>query len=763
MNILDEIMWMVGFVLAHLSRPGVKLDIECRSFYIVFRSKMSTRYDSVIIEVGMKSMRYRILSIFLLWILATTAGAQTIPDSMWTKYYQVGTWGSTVYDLNRLGNNGYVLVRGVQHRWGGPSYSYHTMDLAGHTMTDYEYSPSPSGFSWCVDLFETSEPGRCAATADGGIALAEDERECVYAGMGQYYTGYAFRVRNYSADHEWIRRYSAFDSVSAVPEGARDIVRCADGGYAVTGYISSIGNGQKDIYVVRTDSAGTRLWARSFGGALDDIGYAIKPCYDGGFILCGTTQSYGAGSTDGFLLKVNSSGDSLWMRTYGRPADDAATNVDIATDGGFIISCNGLYDLVRTDSVGYSLWTKSCVTGFRTIESTDDGGFVGVSGSGRMYRFGAYGDTIWTLAYPGLTIEDAHATFDGGFILAGQYLGGDGYYYDKVIKTRPEAGLRVLVPNGGENWHTGHVDTIRWFGGGVGNSVRIELNRFYPHGSWETLVGSGPNDSREAYLVGGPPSTSCRIRVSSMPGGVTDVSDRDFTISSSQGYLALVCTSELQQAVTNWSRQFECPNDTIEFLRLRNFGSEPLSVYAIQPVANSPFGISPLCPSPLTLLPGQVSDCVLQLSFEPRSEGTYLDTLWIQTDAINTTNGYVQIPLRGVQTRTPASPRITIQASSGGDAELSWNRISESINGCPINVTGYLVFYSPSAAGPFYYHGYTRDASYLHTRVMHYNFGMYYQVMATTDPAVVLDMLLPPPSKAATTQAQVISILQSQR
>jgi hypothetical protein len=56
-------------------------------------------------------------------------------------------------------------------------------------------------------------------------------------------------------------------------------------------------------------------------------------------------------------------------------------------------------------------------------------------------------------------------------------------------------------------------------------------------------------------------------------------------------------------------------------------------------------------------------------------------------------------------------------------------------------VTGYLVFYAPKAGGPFYYHGFTTDTNYTHVRVVHYNFGMYYQVVSTTEPLTLLQQL----------------------
>lgn len=76
------------------------------------------------------------------------------------------------------------------------------------------------------------------------------------------------------------------------------------------------------------------------------------------------------------------------------------------------------------------------------------------------------------------------------------------------------------------------------------------------------------------------------------------------------------------------------------------------------------------------------------------------------------------------------------------DARLSWLPIIESVGGCPISVTHYLVFYSPTFAGPYYYHGYTADTTYVHLGVVYYASGQFYNVTATTAPLPLLARIL---------------------
>lgn len=132
-----------------------------------------------------------------------------------------------------------------------------------------------------------------------------------------------------------------------------------------------------------------------------------------------------------------------------------------------------------------------------------------------------------------------------------------------------------------------------------------------------------------------------------------------------------------------------------------------------------------------------MTTCSLTLGFVPQAEGTMSDTLLIQTNAVNAIGGYVRIPLSGTQTRTPGSPQIVIQVQ-GQDARLAWSPVVESTGRCPINVTEYVVFYSEVSEGPFWYHGYTTDTSYVHERVLVHADGMFYHLYSSTAPIMSL-------------------------
>ena len=293
---------------------------------------------------------------------------------------------------------------------------------------------------------------------------------------------------------------------------------------------------------------------------------------------------------------------------------------------------------------------------------------------------------------------------------------------------------QVLSPNGGESWRVFHYDTVRWTLNEAQSLVRIELNRSYPVGSWEVLADSTPNDGEEIIFVTYPVSDSCRVRISILDSACSDISDADFRIATSQGYLALVQPSQPNTPVLSWDAGVqECPATAVVTYCFKNFGTEDLMVLAPTLAAGTHFGVTNECLLPFELAPGQMSPCSLRLTLLPAEDGTCDDTLIIQSDAVNGIGGFVRIPLSGSQITTLSAPQVVIKVS-GDDAQLSWKPVTASIGGCPITTSAYLVFYSPTASGPFYFHGPAADTTYTHYGVAQFEPRMFYEVVTYVGP-----------------------------
>jgi len=139
------------------------------------------------------------------------------------------------------------------------------------------------------------------------------------------------------------------------------------------------------------------VWTQTFGGSNQDDGSCVDQTNDGGFIIVGTTYSFGAGNFDVYLIKTDYLGNMEWYKTYGGTEGDWGYCVRQTTDGGYIIvgstisfSSNQASDvyLIKTDSLGIEEWHKTFGSpseyfgdwGVWVEQTTDDGAATSLLG-----------------------------------------------------------------------------------------------------------------------------------------------------------------------------------------------------------------------------------------------------------------------------------------------------------------------------------------------------------------------------------------------
>ncbi len=191
---------------------------------------------------------------------------------------------------------------------------------------------------------------------------------------------------------------------------------CLDQGYIVAG--SSSSTGISDGYVVRVDSLGLIMWSKYYVGNNVDVIRSLKQLPDSGYIMAGYSNSNGThGGYDGWVLRTDKNGDTLWTKFIGTTDWDFFYEVTYTYDSGFVL-CGGTYGagagdedmwFVKLDSLGNILWEKTYgglkQDEARGIIETGDSliaaaGFTfsrGDSlGDSWVLRLTALGDTVWT-------------------------------------------------------------------------------------------------------------------------------------------------------------------------------------------------------------------------------------------------------------------------------------------------------------------------------------------------------------------------------
>ena len=202
-------------------------------------------------------------------------------------------------------------------------------------------------------------------------------------------------------DTTWTQMYSG-----GLFDWAWQVQQTTDGGYIMVGDTESAGAGSFDIGVIKTDENGVTEWSKTYGGLSEDRGHSIQLTTDGGYIIAGTTASYGIGGYDIWLVKIDSEGNELWTKTFGGTSWDWGYYVEQTTDGGYILTgCKdpGIYSiwdifLVKTDSQGNTLWSKtfggdSYDVG-HCVKQTSDGGYII---TGYTYSSGAGSSDMWLI------------------------------------------------------------------------------------------------------------------------------------------------------------------------------------------------------------------------------------------------------------------------------------------------------------------------------------------------------------------------------
>lgn len=289
-----------------------------------------------------------------------------------------------------------------------------------------------------------------------------------------------------TGDTLWVKTYGLrsdtsetfYNRHSTLGMKSYGLVECADNGYLLTGAAFEVGYGKDDVYMVKTDSEGEVLWTKAYGGIFEDYGNSIAQTSDNGFIVGGATESFDVSIRDGYVLRLDEFGDTLWTLTIGGPSIDEIKSIIETEEGDFIATGstfssgagNSDVSLVKLNSEGNIIWEKTYggldnEYGNEVIETST--GYL-IAGASVSFGYGeedAYlirvdfdGNLLWSKSYGDDSFDGFNSIIDaigGGFIMVG-YTQSFGNLMDVLlIKTDDEGNLEWSRAYGGSGYEYG--------------------------------------------------------------------------------------------------------------------------------------------------------------------------------------------------------------------------------------------------------------------------------------------------------------------
>ncbi len=286
-------------------------------------------------------------------------------------------------------------------------------------------------------------------------------------------------VGTQSPEEEWNKKFGgASDDIGEY------VQQTNDGGYIIAGRTGISSLDRYDALLIKTDVNGNELWSKTFGdgGSGKDWIECVQQTIDGGYILGGSTKSYGAGDSDWWLIKTDSNGNKLWDKTFGGSSLEVMQRAFQTADSGYILVGNtysfdvggGDIWLIKTDSNGNQIWSQTfggsnLEHGF-SVQQITGGGYI-ITGLTKSYGTGdedvwliktdSSGNMIWNKTFGGSDYDYGYTvrqTPDGGYIIGGGTTSfGAGLRDAWLIKTDVSGNKLWDKTFGGTNNDWGHT------------------------------------------------------------------------------------------------------------------------------------------------------------------------------------------------------------------------------------------------------------------------------------------------------------------
>ena len=285
-------------------------------------------------------------------------------NQIWSKTFG-GTGHDYINSIYRTSDGGYI-VTGMTHEIMDGDILVMKFDSSGNRTWTKSYAGSAGYSDTAASIQQTS---------DGGYIIAGSLGVYTRSALN---SDFLIMKLDPSGSQVWAKNYDATSN-----ENAASVQQTSDGGYIVVGHTAV-----DDILAMKFDSSGNRTWTKKMGGSNLDHARFVQQTSDGGYIITGDTDSYGSGNTDILVVKIDSSGNQTWAKTYGGSRADSASSIQQTSDGGYILSGSTRRPdnyvnlvVVKIDSFGNQTWAKifggnSYSQSAQSVRQTSDGGYI---------------------------------------------------------------------------------------------------------------------------------------------------------------------------------------------------------------------------------------------------------------------------------------------------------------------------------------------------------------------------------------------------
>jgi hypothetical protein len=335
------------------------------------------------------------------------------PDIQWSRTFGDGrnVWGNSVQQTT---DGGYILCGRTETPSEERVAWLIKTDADGNKIWDKIFNPGVDGEAEANSVQQTKDGGYIlcgtVVTKETGIWLyyiwliktdagGNKMWDKLFVGSQRGASGHSVQqttdgsyiICGRSDDYLWLMKTDAEGNtiwdktfVARHMDQGNSVQQTTDGGYIVCGWSRPLIEGwivgKPNVWLIKTDADGNKLWDKMFGGELYAEGASVQQTMDGGYIICGVGETEkNIGALSQLLLKTDANGNEVWYKIFNRGYGYSAKQT---IDGGYILCGKTRLHtgwVIKTDAEGNKLWNKRIGKGFAwgsSVQQTADGGYV---------------------------------------------------------------------------------------------------------------------------------------------------------------------------------------------------------------------------------------------------------------------------------------------------------------------------------------------------------------------------------------------------